>query len=209
VLPGDVALTPVIEPDFQELRQLADRIWRQHYTGMISTAQIDHMLDCRFSDDALRTYLQTATSWLELLRVAGSAVGYCGYAVVAEDPQSLKLGQLYLLDSHRGMGLGRFMLSHMERHAENLGLHTIVLQVNKRNEAALAFYKAAGFTIRHAAIFEIGGGFVMDDYVMERRRSPQNAGKMRKAGDPRGLRRDPNDWETYSDSPDRSDNNDE
>jgi GNAT superfamily N-acetyltransferase len=136
VLPADVALTPVIERDFQELRQLADRIWRQHYTGMISTAQIDHMLDRRFSDDALRTYLQTATSWLELLRVAGSAVGYCGCAVVAEEPQSLKLDQLYLLDSHRGMGLGRFMLSHIERRAENLGLHTIVLQVNKRNEAA-------------------------------------------------------------------------
>jgi hypothetical protein len=34
-------------------------------------------------------------------------------------------------------------------------------------------------------------------------------GKMRKAGGPRDLRRDPNDWELYSDSPDRSDNNDE
>jgi ribosomal protein S18 acetylase RimI-like enzyme len=143
------------------------------------------MLGSRFSDDALRTYLQTATSWLELLRVAGSAVGYCGCAVVAEQPQSLKLGQLYLLDSHRGMGLGRFMLSHIERRAENLGLHTIFLQVNKRNEAALAFYKAAGFTIRHAAVFEIGGGFVMDDYVMERRRSPQPR-PLRGAGHPEG-----------------------
>jgi diamine N-acetyltransferase len=182
VLPRDVALTPVIESDFQELRRLADRIWRQHYTGMISTAQIDHMLGSRFSDDALQTYLQTATNWLELLRVAGSAVGYCGYAVAAEEPQSLKLGQLYLLDSHRGTGLGRFMLSHIEKRAENLGLDTVVLQVNKRNESALGFYKSAGFTIRHAAIFEIGGGFVMDDYVMERRRSPQNAGKMHKSG---------------------------
>ena len=171
MLPADIALAPVIASDFQELRQLADRIWRQHYTGMISTAQIDHMLGSRFSDDALRKYLQTANNWLELLRVAGSAVGYCGCAVAAEEPQSLKLGQLYLLDSHRGMGLGRLMLSHVERRAENLGLHTIVLQVNKRNEAALAFYKSAGFTIRHAAVFEIGGGFVMDDYVMERRLS--------------------------------------
>ncbi len=172
MLPADVALAPVTESDFQELRQLADTIWRQHYAGMIATAQIDHMLGSRFSDDALRKYLQTATSWLELLRAAGSAVGYCGYAVAAEEPQSLKLGQLYLLDSHRGTGLGRFMLSHIERRAENLGLDTIVLQVNKCNEVALAFYKAAGFTIRHAAVFEIGGGFVMDDYVMERRCSP-------------------------------------
>ena len=35
------------------------------------------------------------------------------------------------------------------------------------------------------------------------------AGKMRRTGGLRGLQRDPNDWEIYSDSPDRSDNNDE
>jgi hypothetical protein len=35
------------------------------------------------------------------------------------------------------------------------------------------------------------------------------AGKMRRTGGPRGLQRDSNDWEIYSDSPDQSDNNDE
>jgi ribosomal protein S18 acetylase RimI-like enzyme len=40
------------------------------------------------------------------------------------------------------------------------------LQVNKKNAAAMAFYRSAGFEVIREAVFEIGGGFVMDDYVM-------------------------------------------
>jgi ribosomal protein S18 acetylase RimI-like enzyme len=37
------------------------------------------------------------------------------------------------------------------------------LQVNKRNGGAIAFYRAAGFEVVREAVFDIGGGFVMDD----------------------------------------------
>jgi ribosomal protein S18 acetylase RimI-like enzyme len=40
------------------------------------------------------------------------------------------------------------------------------LQVNKQNNAQ-HFYNKHGFRIREAAVFAIGGGFVMDDYIME------------------------------------------
>jgi ribosomal protein S18 acetylase RimI-like enzyme len=43
-----------------------------------------------------------------------------------------------------------------------------MLQVNKRNVDAIAFYRKAGFTVREESIFDIGNGFVMDDYVMEK-----------------------------------------
>jgi hypothetical protein len=42
----------------------------------------------------------------------------------------------------------------------------LVLNVNKRNEVAIAAYSRHGFTIRESVKNDIGGGFVMDDYVM-------------------------------------------
>jgi ribosomal protein S18 acetylase RimI-like enzyme len=78
----------------------------------------------------------------------------------------MKLGQLYVLESNRGMGLGRFMLGQIEQRARDHGRHLLWLQVNKRNTGAIAFYRAAGFGVVREAVFEIGGGFVMDDYVM-------------------------------------------
>jgi ribosomal protein S18 acetylase RimI-like enzyme len=58
------------------------------------------------------------------------------------------------------------MLDHVERAARRQGAGRLLLQVNKRNEKALRFYRRANFTVREEAVFEVGGGFVMDDYVM-------------------------------------------
>ena len=170
----DVTLTPVTDADFSMLRELAATIWRQHYAGIITAAQIDYMLAGRFSDDALREIMQAADRWLELLWVLGTPVGYCGYELASMDGDegvsaAMKLGQLYVLESHRGMGLGRFMLGHIEKRARDLGRHSVWLQVNKKNASAIAFYRAAGFGIVREGVFDIGGGFVMDDYLMVKR----------------------------------------
>ena len=170
---GDAMLTPVTEPDFPVLRHLAETIWRQHYAGIISLAQIDSMLGGRFSDEALREHIQAADKWLELLRVSGTPVGYCGYELAGTDgveraALTMKLGQLYVLESHRGIGLGRFMLAHVERRSRELGRRSLWLQVNKRNTGAIGFYRSAGFEVVREAVFEIGGGYVMDDYVMSK-----------------------------------------
>jgi ribosomal protein S18 acetylase RimI-like enzyme len=174
MLPADVTLTPAREPDFAVLRELADKIWRQHYAAIISVAQIDYMLAGRFSDEALRGHTQAADRWLELLWVSGMPAGYCAYELAGmgsnkRTPAAMKLGQLYMYESHRGMGLGRFMLGHVESRARELGCRSLWLQVNKRNTGAVGFYTAAGFEVVREAVFEVGGGFVMDDYVMEKR----------------------------------------
>ena len=132
------------------------------------------MLAGRFSDEALREHVRAADRWLELLRVSGTPVGYCGYELASMDgngasPAAMKLGQLYVLESHRGVGLGRFMLGHVEARARELKRRLLWLQVNKRNTGAIGFYTAAGFELVREAVFEIGGGFVMDDYVMAKR----------------------------------------
>jgi ribosomal protein S18 acetylase RimI-like enzyme len=60
----------------------------------------------------------------------------------------------------------RFMLGHVEAGARELGRRSLWLQVNKQNTGAIRFYRSVGFEVVREAVFEIGGGFVMDDYVM-------------------------------------------
>jgi len=170
--PAPVTLVPVAEPDFAVLRELAATIWRRHYAGIVPAAQIDFMLAGRFGDESLRTQIEAPDRWLELLRVAGEPVGYCGSELAGDDDthgRALKIGQLYVHETHRGAGLGSHMLAHLEARARAFGRSTLRLQVNKRNTTAIAFYRGRGFAIVRAAVFDIGGGFVMDDYVMEKR----------------------------------------
>jgi diamine N-acetyltransferase len=164
-IPRDVRFDPITEADFEIVARLAGTIWRSHYANMISMAQIEYMLAERYTPDKLRRYVNAADQWLDILRLADTSIGYCSY-VKTSLPGEMKLEQLYLLREHRGKGLGGFMLRHVEARARKQGLNALALQANKRNVDSIAFYRKAGFTVREEAAFDIGNGFVMDDYVM-------------------------------------------
>jgi ribosomal protein S18 acetylase RimI-like enzyme len=162
-----VRLEPLTSADLDTVAQLAATIWRAHYARIVGLAQVDYMLAERFTRDHLRAYLQAPDRWLDLLRLEGEAIGYCSYARTAL-PGELKLEQLYLLQRFRGRGLGALMLHHVESRAREQALSVLILQVNKRNFEAIELYRRCGFTLREAAVFDIGGGYVMDDYVMHK-----------------------------------------
>ena len=160
-------LDAMTEADFETVARLGETIWRSHYPKMITMVQIDYMLAGRYTPDKLRRYLGADDRWLELLWLAGKPVGYCSYARTST-PGEMKLEQLYLLQECQGKGLGGLMLRHVEAQARRYGLSALMLQVNKRNADSIAIYRKAGFTVREEATFDIGNGFVMDDYVMEK-----------------------------------------
>ena len=151
--------------DFETVARLGESIWHSHYASIISDAQIDYMLADRYTPEKLRLYLDAKDCWLMLLRISGNAVGYFSYALT-DQLDEMKVEQLYLLPELHGHGLGKTMLNHIEQQARAQGLGTLILQVNKHNAKAIAFYRKAGFTVREEAVFDIGNGFVMDDYVM-------------------------------------------
>lgn len=169
--PTQARLEPLSASDFETLARLAGTIWHSHYSAIIGPAQIDYMLAGRYTPDRLREYLGSSERWMELLKLGHEAVGYCSYTRSAV-PGEMKLEQLYLLQQHRGKGLGAMMLRHVEAQARAQGLGVLMLQVNKRNTGAIELYRKSGFSVREAAIFDIGNGYYMDDYVMAKRLEP-------------------------------------
>ncbi|MEO8101994.1 MAG: GNAT family N-acetyltransferase [Betaproteobacteria bacterium] len=167
VNPADAYLETLTEADFEFVAGLADTIWRSHYASIVSRAQIDYMLAGRYTAENLRAYLGADDRWMELLKIAGTAIGYCSYARSAT-PGELKLEQLYLLPAFKGRGLGGFMLRHVESRARELGMQMLMLQVNKQNVDSIGVYRKTGYAVRAEVVFDIGNGFVMDDYVMEK-----------------------------------------
>ena len=60
------------------------------------------------------------------------------------------------------------MIVHVSERAKKLGYPCVILAVNKRNDKAIGSYKKYGFIVREAITDDIGHGFVMDDFVMEK-----------------------------------------
>ncbi|HXC17772.1 MAG TPA: GNAT family N-acetyltransferase [Holophagaceae bacterium] len=163
----DAVLVLLTEADFEPLARLAEAIWRAHYGPLIGLAQVEYMLKGRYTPEKLRAYLDASDRWLRLLKLDGETIGYCSYALTTT-PGEMKLEQLYLLEAFKGRGLGGLMMRHVEAEARAHGCGTLMLTVNKGNTDSIAVYKKSGFTIREEAVFDIGNGFVMDDYVMEK-----------------------------------------
>lgn len=163
-------LRPLEARDFETVAVLARAIWLAHYAPIISTDQIEYMLAGRFAPENLRRYLGADDRWMDVLVAHGELVGYCSYALTGM-PAEMKLEQLYLLPRLHGQGLGRRMLEHVERWSLEQRCRVLMLQVNKRNDKAIDVYRRAGFTVREEVVVDIGGGFVMDDYIMEKQLS--------------------------------------
>ena len=92
-------------------------------------------------------------------------MGFCGYEPIGRE---LKLHKLYLEVSEHGRGLGSQMLKHVEDQARRRGLPTVVLGVNRGNAKAIRAYERNGYRVRQELKTDIGGGFVMDDFIMEK-----------------------------------------
>jgi len=92
-------------------------------------------------------------------------VGFMSYSFDAA-ARRVKLSKLYLLPAWHGHGLGRQMLQHVQARSAELGALEIWLQVNKQNIRAIRAYERAGFSVRESVVTDIGGGFVMDDFIM-------------------------------------------
>jgi ribosomal protein S18 acetylase RimI-like enzyme len=161
-------LDPLTRTDFDAVASLARRIWLAHYTTIITTAQIEYMLDGRFTPANLERYLGAADRWMYVLRLDGEPVGYCSYALTGR-PREMKLEQLYLLPALHGRRLGKQMLEHVEAHAKRAGCDCLMLQVNKQNTVAANVYFRSGFAVREEVVIDIGKGYVMDDFIMEKR----------------------------------------
>src|SRR5262249_15057516 len=96
----------------------------------------------------------------------GRDIGYCA---VQPEPasRSLFLSKLYLLRDARGGGTGRVCMEFIEQLARRGGLNLLWLTVNKGNPAVKA-YQRLGFRIAADLVMDIGGGFVMNDFRMEK-----------------------------------------
>lgn len=160
-----VEILPAAEEHLPALAELAGVIWRLHYPGIISYAQIEYMLGKMYSLDTLREELRNRGVQFVRLLVDGRFVGFAAHGPTAV-PGVMKLHKCYLLPEMHGRGFGSRLLQHCERAACGLGARRLILAVNKRNTKAIAAYQRNGFTVAEAVITDFGSGFVMDDYIM-------------------------------------------
>lgn len=153
--------------DIETVAALASEIWTEHFTPIIGKAQVDYMLEMLQSAPAVDRQIGEEGYEYFLLVDESEPLGY--FVLVAhEQNASMQLSKLYLKRACRGRGLGKAMLAFIERECATRGIGELWLTVNKDNADSIAFYRRAGFRIVEPMVTDIGNGFFMNDYRMEK-----------------------------------------
>jgi putative acetyltransferase len=97
-----------------------------------------------------------------VVETEGRIIGMFG--IERRDDGSTELRRMYLDRGYRGQGIAQRMLQFAEMRARELGFSTLILSTSEVQQAAIAFYRKAGYVLARAETADamstktVGGG---------------------------------------------------
>jgi N-acetylglutamate synthase-like GNAT family acetyltransferase len=152
--------------DIPLIRELTFRVWPQTYASILSQEQIDYMLEMMYSEFSLKNQMTKDGCQFIIVYENGNPVGFASYS--EEETQRWKLNKIYVLQNQQGKGTGKHMINYIIEEIKKQNANSLYLQVNRYNNAK-SFYEKLGFAEIDFINLDIGNGYFMNDYVMEKK----------------------------------------
>lgn len=160
-----ITFTKVTNEHLTILSTLSNEIWHEFFIKILSPDQIDYMVEKFQSYHAMKNQMDIQGYHYYLIQSDEKNIGYFA---IRYDEEKVFLSKLYLHKSARGKGISSLAFDKIEKLACNADKKSIWLTVNKYNSHTIDVYKHRGFKTIRAEVTDIGHGYVMDDYVMEK-----------------------------------------
>lgn len=153
--------------DIPLIRQLAEQVFPETYKNIITPEQCRYMMDMMYSEESLRRQMTKEGHVYQLLSVDGEAAGYVSVQPIESDLYELQ--KIYVLPRFQGRHLGRTLFDAAVALVKKLHPEPcrIFLHVNRYNKAK-TFYEHLGLEVTKQGDYDIGHGFFMNDYIMEK-----------------------------------------
>ncbi len=146
------------------IEKLAKTIWEEYYIKILTKEQIDYMTDKFQSESAV--FNQITNEGYEYYILYDNCP--LGYISIKKENGRLFLSKFYILKEKRNKGYGRYVFEFLIEYCLTHNLKSIYLTVNKENESSIGIYKHFGFKVIKEQKADIGNGFFMDDFIMEK-----------------------------------------
>ncbi|MBC7720946.1 MAG: GNAT family N-acetyltransferase [Pedobacter sp.] len=149
--------------DINSIQNIAYVTWPVTYRRIITTEQIEYMLEMMYSQEALENQFYEGSQFL-MAEVENEVVGFASFGFVKD--AIYKLHKLYVNPEVQKSGAGKALLQESIAKVIKQGGKKLQLQVNRKNKA-VSFYEKMGFEVIKEQDFHIGEGYYMNDFVME------------------------------------------
>jgi len=149
--------------DIDTIILLAELAWKPTYAPINSEEQNNYMFNIWYSKIGIENQMNEGQKfWLMKFED-----NYCGYASYTQiNNFHYTLNKIYILPNLQGLGLGKKFLQFIEENLKLKNAKELLLNVN-RNNSAISFYKACGYTIIESVDIPLGE-YWMNDFVMSK-----------------------------------------
>lgn len=149
------------------IQVLSNVIWPATFSNILSQEQISYMMDMMYSTSSLEKQMNELHHHYLLAEEDGEYLGYLSYELNYKGTPITKIHKIYVLPSIQGKGVGRLFIDAVSKLALKNNNTLLSLNVNRYNKA-IDFYKRMGFDFFTSENIDIGNGFLMEDYVMNK-----------------------------------------
>lgn len=153
--------------DIKQIQNIVHITWPITYGEILSKEQLDYMLALFYSDEALTDQYNKKEQLFYMIYEGDTNLGFIGIEHNYNGQTATKIHKIYLLPETQGKGIGKKVIDEIAKLALDNNSKTLVSNVNRFN-TALGFYKKIGFEVKEEVDIEIGNGYLMEDYVMEK-----------------------------------------
>lgn len=154
--------------DIKTIQEITNITWPITYGEILSKEQLDYMLGLFYSEEALAKQIENKEQLFYLISDSESIIGFIGIEHNYKNEAITKIHKIYLLPETQGKGIGKKVFDEIQNMALENNSKGLLLNVNRFN-TALGFYKKIGFEVAEEINIEIGNGYLMEDYVMEKK----------------------------------------
>ncbi|MCP9769789.1 GNAT family N-acetyltransferase [Lacihabitans sp. LS3-19] len=148
------------------IQDIAYITWPVAYGDILSQEKIDYMLGMMYSTEALTEQMDNGHIFL-IINENNKDLGFVSFENNYSKSSKTKIQKIYILPEAQGKGVGRLLINEAEKLSKDIGNTMLFLNVNRHNKAQF-MYQKLGFEISKSEDVDIGNGFFMNDYVMEK-----------------------------------------
>jgi diamine N-acetyltransferase len=159
---SEIQFVKIGESEIEEIRNMANVVFPNTYRSVLSQNQIEYMLEMMYSVKSLQRQFDEGCEFY-VFKSNKKNIGFGSFQVISH---LAKLHKIYFLEQSQGKGFGQKFIKFTSEIAKKSGAKSLQLNVNRYNKA-VDFYKKLNFKVSKSEDNDIGGGFFMNDYVME------------------------------------------
>jgi ribosomal protein S18 acetylase RimI-like enzyme len=159
-----IAATP---HDLPLIRKLAEQIFHITYLPLQPKDKVDYLFDLMYSPTSLAKQMSEGQKFI-IAKEETEHLGFASYEINCKKPSVTKIHKLYVLANAQGKGVGKKLVDAIAGIATQSNNQVLSLNVYRQNPV-IDFYEKLGFKKVNDVDIDVGNGFTMNDFVMEKR----------------------------------------